>query len=407
MSSEENHSPQHPQRLVLSQERVAQEAIAVKELLEVEFEGQVFGPIWRVHLKAHLDAFKQLTHEIRIRDIESHMEWVQVTNHPYFQKRTQTPAPAIPEDQVGNLFYLIQGGQKVGPFTKEQILEKIHAYQLVMTDPISVDMGQNWIKVYQISEFDRRLKSERSNGSNDGEDVSSLYKGLRNNNVVGLQVLQSLTHQDPTNPSYDLDSTRIDPKKKSNSLNDLVELKYFALFIIGLVGIFSILSSWNRPRAKRTPASVKEAKSRQLEQERKANKAAQRAAKRAERSSSRSNRAPASVDNHSSKKNTRLNQVRANNNRRINRPRSRTNRSIRNSAAYKSTRQPASAGEDDNYYDDGDTPDEQDPVRSQVSRETMDPPDEYEKEPDYDKEQNSEDEPYYSPTLKRTRRKRR
>lgn len=414
MSSEENLAPNHPARLILSPERIQAESIPAKELMEVEFEGGVFGPIWRVHLKAHIDAFKQLTQSLRVRDIDTQMEWVPLTLHPYFQKRTKEPMPSVPDSQVGNLFYLIQGGQKVGPFTKEQILEKINAYQLVMTDPISLDMGQSWIKVYQITEFDRRLKGESDPSHSNGDNVNSLYQGLRNNNVVGLQVLQSLTQPDPTNPHYDMDSTRIDPKKKSSGFSDIVELKYLALFIIGLVGIFSLLSSWNRPRSKRTPASIKQEKSRELEKKKRKDQANLRAesrkSNRANTNRTRSNRAPASVqpksEDHGYK--GRAKRAAALNNRKINRPRSRTDRSIRNSAAFRSTRRPASNSENanentsqDDYYDDGETPDEQDPVRSQVSKETMDPAEEY------DNEQQSEEEPYYSPTLKSKRRTRR
>jgi hypothetical protein len=388
MSSNQN-SPQHPLRLVLNQVKIAAENIPVKELLEVEYNGEVWGPIWRNHLKAHLDAFKEMIGEIRVRDIDSEMEWVAVTEHPYFQKRIQEPLPAIPKTEVGNLFYILQGGQKVGPFTKEQILEKINAYDLVMTDPISVDMGNNWIKVYQIEEFDRRLKNENLNGS---KELTNLYENLRNNNVVGLKVLQSLSKDEATNPNYNFNNTTIEPQKRREGGGDLFETKWLALFVFAVVGIVAILRSWNSAptREKRTPASIKEERVQKMKQQRSSS-----TSKRSTRSSSRApaSASPAEVVKKKPANRNSAKSVASRARRRLNRPRTRTSRSISNSAALKSVRSPASDKND--YYDNGDTPDELDPVRSQVSRETMDP------ESEYDSEQNSKEEPYYSPTMTR------
>lgn len=394
MSSSDENSPQHPSRLVLDQVRIAAENIPVKELLELEYNGQVWGPIWRVHLRAHLEAFKQITQQVRVRDIDSEMEWVYVNEHEYFQKRKEEPMPPIPKKEVGNLFYLIHGGQKVGPYTKDQILEKIQSYNLVMTDPISVDMGTTWIKVYQIEEFDRRLKNDKVEGS---ENLSHLYENLRNNNVVGLKVLQNLSQHDETNPSYSLSDTTIEPaKRKKDGSGDLFEIKWFALFIFAVVGIVAILRGWNTmpSKEKRTPASVKKERMEKVR------------AKRAQNRRS-SNRAPASV-----KKNEKVNAKnvsrsaastvkKPNRRRRLNRARTRANKPIGSSAALKSVRKPAS----NDYYDDGSTPDEQDPVRSQASKETMDPEREYDQDSYDDKQQ--EEEPYYSPSMKRKPFKRR
>lgn len=381
--SSDNNSPQHPLRLVLNQVKIASENIPVKELLEVEYNGEVWGPIWRKHLTAHLEAFKQLTTQIRVRDIDSEMEWVEVTQHPFFQKRIQEPLPAIPNNKVGNLFYVLQGGQKCGPFTKEQILERINSYDLVMTDPISVDMGNTWIKVYQIEEFDRRLKNDQLNGS---AELNNLYENLRNNNVVGLKVLQSLTKDDATNPTYNFNNTRIEAQKRREG-DDIFDFKWLALFIVAVIGIVSILRGWNTApeREKRTPASIKKERVRKMQGSSASNRPS-------------SNRAPASASSAEviKKKTAKNPSARSAGSlvkrKRLNRPRTRTSRSIRNSAALKSVRQPASNSNND-YFDDGSTPDEQDPVRSQVSKETMDPEDEYDKE--------QQDEPYYSPTMKR------
>lgn len=422
MDPNDKNSPFHPSRLVLTDSKIKTESIPIGELVEVEFGGDVWSPIWQSHLKSHLDAFKELQKHIRLREFCSNQDWMHVSQHPFFQKRFQEPDPSVPQETVGNLFYLLKGGLKVGPFTKDQIEQKINRFDLMMTDSISTDMGKTWIKVYQIPEFDRRL-NQNENQNLGG--VDNLYAKLRNNNVAGLKVLQGLNRYDSTSPSYDLQSTKLEssPKKavnqhidspatqtshESDNNESAVEEpqarkeeggqgKWFALFVIAFVGIVTILRMWNTSSApKRTPASIKKEKAMEMKKTSRSNYKKKSANKIAKKRPKVTNRAPASASsaastNRPARKNVQKARQRIN---QIRRARTRTRTPITNSRAYKSVknndrdRAPASVtdGYDESQYndnpnndsyDDGSTPDEQDPVRSQVSKETLDPEEEY------------------------------
>lgn len=427
MDPNDKNSPFHPSRLVLTDSKIKTESIPIGELVEVEFGGDVWSPIWQSHLKSHLDAFKELQKFIRLREFCSNQDWMHVSQHPFFQKRFQEPDPSVPQETVGNLFYLLKGGLKVGPFTKDQIEQKINRFDLMMTDSISTDMGKTWIKVYQIPEFDRRL-NQNENQNLGG--VDNLYAKLRNNNVAGLKVLQGLNRYDSTSPSYDLQSTKLqsNPKKNINQQIDSTSVdtnpnseidevkvekpkarkeeeggqgKWFALFVIAFVGIVTILRMWNTSsEPKRTPASIKKEKAMEMKKTSRSNYKKKSENKVANKKPKVTKRAPASTKAPTSaarparknlqKARQRINQIR--------RARTRTKTPITRSRAYKSVknldddrRAPASVTDsydesqyndnpDNDAYDDGSTPDEQDPVRSQVSKETLDPEEEYDSE---------------------------
>ena len=133
------------------------------------------GPIWCTHLKSHLEAFKVLTKQLRVRDIGSEMEWIEVKQHPFFQKGPKTSYRRYQKDKLA--IFLHSRVDKKLVLLQKILRKKINSYELVMTDPISVDMGNNWIKVYQIEEFDRRLTNDQINGS---AELENLYENLRN-----------------------------------------------------------------------------------------------------------------------------------------------------------------------------------------------------------------------------------
>ena len=448
MTPEDKHSPHHPSRLVLSQEKIEESSIKTIELVEVEYGEEVWGPIWRNHLKVHLDMFSELSSQLRVRDVNTEMAWLEINQHPFFQKRHTDPLPHVNKDQVGDLFYLIQAGQKIGPFTKEQINDRIENLKLKMTDTISLDMGRTWVKVYQISEFDQRLKEKSTQDEEGVQSVEALYEQLRKTNVTGLKVLKNLSQQDSTNPSYDISNTTVasnyrapKPKKEKKEKPpkrdfDYSQFKWFALFVVAFVGILGILRMWNTPESDRRPASV-EAKKGSIQEAKKKRKEKikikedqkKKQAKTVinKRPDPKSARRPASIRKNRARAQRSTNNIRMNRSR--TRRRARANRPITNSRAFKSTqrennRAPASEDyNDDNYYDDkddykeeyddGTVTDENDPVRGQVSKETLDPDldsdDSYEDEKEYSnddyQDQNSEEEVFYSPIIKNKKSK--
>src|SRR5690606_906368 len=53
-------------------------------------------------------------------------------------------------------FWIMHQGLKAGPFSYKEIDKKLEMDLLTMTDLISIDEGENWLKIYQIHQFDRR-----------------------------------------------------------------------------------------------------------------------------------------------------------------------------------------------------------------------------------------------------------
>ncbi|MGB0452435.1 MAG: hypothetical protein ACPGJV_01870 [Bacteriovoracaceae bacterium] len=369
MSPKDRHEAHHPLRLVLDEEKIQSSSIEKAELIDVYYGDESYGPIWAKHFKAHIDVFPDLKKQIKIKDHNSKNEWQQIFDHHLFQRRGAPELPDVPDAEVGQIFFLLKNGHKVGPLTSDVVEKKLKNLEVLMTDPISTDMGKSWAKVYQIKQFDRRF-SEVSTQSDIAKKYEDIQEGL-----TGAQILSTLSKESeiPLSPvptqaeDSEEESPTIEEHFDANDSQsfDWKQTKWFALFVVAFIGIITVLSVWDTPtnQSKRSPASVnKSVKKKSVKKYTPKTRKVQKQAKTQKR-----------------------NQPKVQNKRRA---RARTQKPVEKSRAFRSLnkerngrRSPASYDEDDGH-DDSD-PYEQDEVRDQVSKETMDP---YEREEEFERQ---------------------
>lgn len=124
------------------------------DLWMVKIDATVYGPFETESLKHYvLENEALFEHAEASRADEK--EWKPFWAYTKFQRRKPQ---AVSENHEGP-FWLMDAGLKVGPFTYQEIDKKLEMDLLGMTDHISVDNGESWKKIYEISGFDRRSHS--------------------------------------------------------------------------------------------------------------------------------------------------------------------------------------------------------------------------------------------------------
>ncbi|MCK6595490.1 MAG: DUF4339 domain-containing protein [Bacteriovoracaceae bacterium] len=123
--------------------------------IEVEFQGDVMG-------YAKAEDFRELnldnplnTDNVRIRNYGSE-EFKSLFEHPLFQRRKPQLISAESLSAESELYYILKNGQKTGPFASHELHQMMDTRDLLPTDLVSVDHGQNYVKLFQIEGFDRR-----------------------------------------------------------------------------------------------------------------------------------------------------------------------------------------------------------------------------------------------------------
>lgn len=86
---------------------------------------------------------------------DNELPWNLLAEHPAFNRRQETglAGPAILDS---NEFYHLKNGIKHGPYKFQDLEQMITAKVISYTDHISLDNGQNWVYLYQLERFDRR-----------------------------------------------------------------------------------------------------------------------------------------------------------------------------------------------------------------------------------------------------------
>lgn len=158
MSSSLKISPQftidHLFDLALDQTLLDQKKYPESELIELFHNNKSKGIFWQVEIKDYLKEYPHLFDEPIIVRSKGSQEACALPEYPLFQRRKPQLIPdnvTIPND-----LYLLLNGQKVGPLTKEQIFEKLDTHEVMHHQLISIDNGVTFKKIHLIKEFDRR-----------------------------------------------------------------------------------------------------------------------------------------------------------------------------------------------------------------------------------------------------------
>lgn len=96
--------------------------------------------------------------QLEIRDSGT-SQWYHVLSHPLvYRRKTKTDDIKISCENVALL--LMVEGQAKGPYSMDEIRQMLRDKDILYTDLVSPDQGQEWIKIYQIDKLDRRSTSD-------------------------------------------------------------------------------------------------------------------------------------------------------------------------------------------------------------------------------------------------------
>lgn len=136
----------------LSDETIDSMGINNHDLWLIRMNKTVYGPFATESLKSYAHENEELFNGVEANRMDEH-QFKPFWAHPQFQRRKPS---AVSSTLHQNRFWLLLNGQKSGPFSFQEIDDRIEKTDLVLTDQISIDDGHTWKKIFQIHEFDRR-----------------------------------------------------------------------------------------------------------------------------------------------------------------------------------------------------------------------------------------------------------
>jgi len=353
--------------LFLTEEQVQSGQYPMNEIYLVKCEDQVYGPLWQQDIKEFLHGISKFDESASLKSLDSE-ELGGLFDHPAFQRRKPQLISTQTLDNEETTYHVLVEGQKHGPYSSFEIMSMLKANELLVTDEVSIDAGGSWGQLFDIEEFDRRnLKSNEELPGLPGNGIfqnSSLKTKQRlqaandeeTNLIAGLAYIGNLkickakakATEEKTHIEQDSEMHFEEP----TSVKDSKSYLWPVLFFISVIGIIYLASTWSSSKTK--PISTKKAKARII----KPSKTAPIKLKPISRT--------ATNTKSSFNSNTRINA----------RPTSfKKSKSFRQAARKKQLSENAliKNESDEFYYDDASDPVELDPIRSTLSKETIDP----------------------------------
>lgn len=381
------------------------------------------GPFHGAELKGFFDEteFPQGT---CVRDAKGLGDWQDIHSHAFFQRRKPQILNSQDVPEEAEKAYVLIEGQKQGPYDISEINALIEEKEILLTDQVSFDEGSNWRKLYEYEEFDRRSHQQSVLPESPGWDVfkesnTEIVDELQNPNeqrveedaIAGLAFLENLksgktakaydrvTNKDGSEELHEDDhvdenqgadveqlykeedkATSLDERKSGKSK---VKYAYAIGAIFMLMGSFYFLTADpNRPQ--RIMSSNKSQDAKELKPVVETNNNPRKGSRNSYRSPrlkpklNPRTRKPASITTSDSFR--------------------REDRQMEDSPyredAYFSDQQEDDYYKDDYAYDRGDTPVEQDPIRSKLDKRTIDSTENYYDEQQQEQYQAEYDTPY-------------
>lgn len=136
----------------LSDEAIAEMGYGPHDLWIVKLDSIVFGPYETETLRHYVSENEHLFDGAEA-SLSDEKDWKPFWEHTKFQRRKLA---AVSGEIHNGPFWLMDVGLIIGPFSFNDIDKKLEMGLLVMTDHLSTDEGQSWIKVFEINGFDRR-----------------------------------------------------------------------------------------------------------------------------------------------------------------------------------------------------------------------------------------------------------
>lgn len=301
---------------------------------------------------------------IRLRNIDS-TEWKLIYEFPYFQRRKPQIVQSTPiiNSEEENLYLLVKG-QKIGPFSKETLENKLNNKEILLTDLISLNAGHTWQKIYQVNGFDRRNLKE--NESLPGLPDSNFFEVETNEKPKDAEEIEAVTGL-----AYlgNLKRGKAIEREKEDQLDAVLSKNaqssniYRWIFTFSIIGIIYLIYNLNHS-LKKTPFENSDES--HIGEKRDKNTLGE---------SNSDQITPLNTNMFQNNNNNTNNDLRRNakfDSRQLNPVRRVSRRPFSSTDKFKNAQgeQPGEMGTNENYYYNDATPIELDPVRSQVSKET-------------------------------------
>jgi len=363
------------QSIKLTKQQVESGEYQLDEIFELENEGQIIGLYWQYDLKDFVQQETSFDENARIRNFGT-KEWTSLFNHPFFQRRKPQLIQAV-DTKVTEEFFLLEQGQKAGPYTIEEIKNMVETKTALLTDMVSVDGGQSWGKIYEIEEFDRRkMDMAHSLPAAPEEELLRAHEE---------KVIEKISNQDQETDAIaglayignmkmgKVSDSQVEEKVQAEQVieeEDGTNSKWIQVFWIGLFAVSLAGIVWLFYPSSNTSSSTQGTKLGKMAPIQKLKPTKTWKTKTPTKAPSRSSAAR--------RNNTRVN----------NRDTSRTRKTtpFKQTSTYKRAQKERERKvandddfvkvenyEDENYYDDASDPVELDPVRETLSKETIDP----------------------------------
>ena len=193
MSDEQDSIKEELKEYKITPDEIVENTIPSTELYDILIGDEIISPFWRETIQKQIEVGSPLfSSDLKIRSMGT-QDWTNLFEHPTFQRRKPSivAEPIHEEEEEGASFLILSRGQKVGPFSLRQLREKVETKEVLATDIVSQDNGQNWIKLFEMPEFDRRQEARAENLPHIPKD--NVFNSSK------LEVLDSLKASDSEN----------------------------------------------------------------------------------------------------------------------------------------------------------------------------------------------------------------
>jgi hypothetical protein len=187
----------------LTKEVIQKMGYTPHDLWLVKLDDEIFGPF-------EVESLKHYAHENEKMFLKAyssrmdHNNWQPFFSHALFQ-------PLAPQENPESMrYWILNQGQKAGPFNKPELDKKIELGTLTLVDLISCDDGYSWKKLFQAPEF------HFNDHTADNLPMSPLEASFQR---AKLEVAEKLESRDELPPSEGVAGLAFMTKKESISLN--------------------------------------------------------------------------------------------------------------------------------------------------------------------------------------------
>ncbi|HLE09932.1 MAG: hypothetical protein A2504_02945 [Bdellovibrionales bacterium RIFOXYD12_FULL_39_22] len=255
-----------------------QELAGRKDIVELQHEGKSLGLFLLDDILDYRISHTIPT-QVLMRTYGS-TEWGALASNAALKKKQSMTFSAtieLPSTTMSKAnFYLLEHGQKKGPFNYYDILDRLQAQKLLYTDLISVNDSNKWVKIFQIKELDRRggesanelpsIPQSTSTDTQYDEDTQAMHRiDDTSDAIAGLVVLGNKSSKDEvtrkSTPQKSEERTNHKVTEEETSLGPIISPKkefssYLALSLV-ILGSFILLAIYATQAPKKDVLSTR------------------------------------------------------------------------------------------------------------------------------------------------------